>query len=73
MTDRFLSIMEVTAKSLDMEKEDFVETKVRDIPLARIAKPEEIAQSCLFFLTSLSSYITGQTIMVDGGQTKGFY
>lgn len=37
------------------------------IPLQRLGKPEEIAGPVVFLLSDLASYITGQTIFVDGG------
>jgi 3-oxoacyl-[acyl-carrier protein] reductase len=39
------------------------------IPLARMGKPEDIANAVLFLASDESSYITGQTIIVDGGWT----
>jgi NAD(P)-dependent dehydrogenase (short-subunit alcohol dehydrogenase family) len=39
----------------------------RAIAMGRRAEPEEQAGAILFFLSELSSYITGQTILVDGG------
>lgn len=39
------------------------------IPLGRLGEPEEVANATLFLLSDLSSYITGQTLMVDGGQS----
>ena len=39
------------------------------IPLSRIGMPEDIAKASLFFASSLSDYITGQTLIVDGGWT----
>jgi 3-oxoacyl-[acyl-carrier protein] reductase len=37
------------------------------IPLGRIGTADEIAQAVVFLASSQSSYITGQTIVVDGG------
>ncbi|MFH0987374.1 MAG: SDR family NAD(P)-dependent oxidoreductase [Patescibacteria group bacterium] len=37
------------------------------IPLARMGKPEDIANTAVFLASEKSNYITGQTIVVDGG------
>ncbi|GFR61459.1 3-oxoacyl-[acyl-carrier-protein] reductase [Elysia marginata] len=48
--------------------EDKVKTKwLEDIPLKRAGTPEDIGNVCLFLASDMSSYITGQTIIVDGG------
>ncbi|WP_018660182.1 elongation factor P 5-aminopentanone reductase [Heyndrickxia acidiproducens] len=38
-----------------------------EIPLGRLAKPEEIAQTISFLLSKKAAYITGQTIPINGG------
>jgi len=39
------------------------------IPMARMGKPEDIANAVVFLASDKSDYITGQTIVVDGGWT----
>jgi len=40
---------------------------LRAIPLGRLGKPEDIAQVVRFLVSPEASYITGQTLCVDGG------
>jgi len=40
---------------------------IANIPLARAGRPEEVAQAALFLASGMSSYTTGDTIVVDGG------
>ncbi len=41
---------------------------LRSIPFGRLGHPEEIASVALFLASPLASWVTGQTIVVDGGQ-----
>ena len=45
------------------------ETVISQIPLNKIAKPEDIAKAVAFLASSDADYITGQVIAVDGGLT----
>lgn len=45
------------------------EEMLRRIPLGRLGKVEDIVGVCLFLASSEAAYITGQTIVVDGGLT----
>ena len=47
----------------DSAKKDVIET----IPLKRLGKPEDVAELVMFLASEEASYITGQTISIDGG------
>ena len=53
----------------DNQNKDFVEKYKNKVPLKRMAKPSDIASSVVFLASEASSYITGQSLMVDGGWT----
>jgi 3-oxoacyl-[acyl-carrier protein] reductase len=46
---------------------EYREKIIAQIPMARIAKPEEMAEVALFLLSPKARYITGQVLQVDGG------
>jgi NAD(P)-dependent dehydrogenase (short-subunit alcohol dehydrogenase family) len=46
------------------------ETYQRDIPLRRFGQPSEVASVIRFLCSDDASYITGQTITIDGGLTN---
>jgi len=48
-------------------KEEFINKTVEGLMIKRIANPKEIANVIMFLASDLSSYVTGQTIRVDGG------
>jgi glucose 1-dehydrogenase len=47
-----------------------VQTLERIIPLGRMGRPEEVANTAVFLGSDLSSYITGSTYYVDGGMIR---
>jgi 3-oxoacyl-[acyl-carrier protein] reductase len=51
--------------------EKIMEGLVRNIPLRRLAEPEEIASAHLFLVSDEADYITGQVLFVDGGISVG--
>ena len=49
--------------------EEFYEQIVKAIPMGRIAEPADVAWPVLFLCSEASDFITGQTLMVDGGSS----
>lgn len=39
-------------------------------PAGRVGKPEDVAQACLFLGSSQAGFITGTSLVVDGGMTR---
>lgn len=53
----------------DNQNEIFVKNYAKQTPLKRMGNPEDIAPAALFLASDASRYITGATLMVDGGWT----
>ena len=48
--------------------EDYISGMTAAIPMGRLGTVDEIGHAALFLATGEAGYITGQTIVVDGGQ-----
>jgi 3-oxoacyl-[acyl-carrier protein] reductase len=49
--------------------EEYEQTMAASIPLKRLGSVADIASAVLFFASEQAGYITGQTLIIDGGQT----
>jgi NAD(P)-dependent dehydrogenase (short-subunit alcohol dehydrogenase family) len=58
------------ARQLGMAAEEFL-LKAADRPLRRVGSPEDIAQAVLYLASHASSFVTGTTLVVDGGGLAG--
>jgi NAD(P)-dependent dehydrogenase (short-subunit alcohol dehydrogenase family) len=58
------------ARQLGESEEDFL-TEAAQRPLQRIGKPEDIAQAALYLASDASSFVTGTSLVVDGGGLAG--
>jgi 3-oxoacyl-[acyl-carrier protein] reductase len=58
---------EITGKSI----EELRQARVKDIPLKRLGRPEEVANVIVFLASECSSYVTGACVTVDGGVVRG--
>lgn len=51
--------------------EEMVAERVRPVPARRLGQPEEMAALAAFLCSDRAGYITGQTVVIDGGRTAG--
>jgi 3-oxoacyl-[acyl-carrier protein] reductase len=64
------SIATERAFSLAGSQEEAEANAAKAIPAARMGKPEEMAAAAAFFCSAGASYVTGETLAVDGGMTR---
>lgn len=65
-------------RELDLQKaereglsEEFIQRQsLQGIPLGRYGKPEEFARTAVFLLSRANTYVTGTSLMVDGGMVQ---
>ena len=52
-----------------LDDKDYLEGVISRTPLGRVGEPNEVSSLVVFLCLPASSFITGQTICVDGGMT----
>jgi 3-oxoacyl-[acyl-carrier protein] reductase len=72
-TERWDTLMAQQAKAAGQDLAHYVKERSEEFPLGRIALPEEVADVVCFLASERASYLTGITITVDGGITRGVY
>src|SRR5215469_6462583 len=66
-TDMWTSVVREQAALLKQSPEEFTRRRVRQIPLGRMERPEDVANVIGFLVSPRSEYMTGQALSVDGG------
>ncbi len=69
-TDRAVQLAEARAEKKGISIEEELTETAQDIPLGRLARPEEQAAAAAFLASEWAGYITGVSLLVDGGAVK---
>ncbi len=70
-TDRLKELAKSRAAASDKNQQEIFDGWAADAPLQRLGDPREIADAIVWLASERASYITGQTLLVDGGMYKG--
>ncbi len=70
-TDRLKELAKARSLSTGKSEEEIFDAWAADAPVKRLGKPRELADTVVWLASERSSYITGQTVLVDGGTYKG--
>jgi 3-oxoacyl-[acyl-carrier protein] reductase len=70
-TDRLKELAKTRAKASGKTEQEMFEAWATEAPLKRLGEPREVADTIVWLASERASYITGQTLLVDGGIYKG--
>ncbi len=70
-TDRQKEISESRAAEKHVTREQYMHDLAQEVPLKRYGEAEELANVIVFLASERASFVTGATISVDGGLSKG--
>ncbi|MDV2684972.1 SDR family oxidoreductase [Alkalihalophilus lindianensis] len=71
-TDRVEALDHIRAAKLGLEYEEAKDQLTAAIPLGRYGTPDEFARTIVFLGSYANTYVTGQSMVVDGGATKAY-
>lgn len=70
-TDRLKELAKARSAASGKSEQEFFDAWAADAPVKRLGDPRELAETIVWLASERASYITGQTVLVDGGMYKG--
>jgi 3-oxoacyl-[acyl-carrier protein] reductase len=70
-TDRLKELAKARSASSGKTEREILDAWAADAPLKRLGDPRELAETIVWLASDRASYVTGQTLLVDGGMYKG--
>jgi len=70
-TDRLKELAKARSAASGKPEQEFLDAWAADAPVKRLGDPRELADTIVWLASERASYITGQTVLVDGGMYKG--
>lgn len=58
----------IQTRAMDLLPAELVERAIAETPMKKLGVPEDIANAVLFFASDMSRFVTGQTLIVNGGR-----
>ncbi|MDO9025778.1 SDR family oxidoreductase [Zwartia sp.] len=66
LTDRLIEGLKVNAEHEKISQEDVLKRMTAQVPMGRLASPEEVADTVVYLASNRASYVTGTVITMDG-------
>lgn len=70
LTDRLRELYTVRAAGAGTSVAERIESEAALVPVGRVGRPEEVAGLCAYLCSSQAGFITGQSIVIDGGVNR---
>lgn len=72
-TDRIAALVEDQARQSGRDTEEIRRQREQSIPAKRFGDPAEFGAACAFLCSAQTGYITGQSLLIDGGAFPGMF
>jgi 3-oxoacyl-[acyl-carrier protein] reductase len=70
-TDRLRELAKARSSASGKNEQEIFDAWAVEAPLKRLGEPRELAETVVWLASERASYVTGQTVLVDGGMYKG--